>query len=267
MPFGAPITSKSNARVKALRASFSGKASKPGELVGIEGEHLIAEALRSGLEFETVFVHEGREQVLDRPLLASLNRETIVVLKADVFASVVSTSSPQAIAAVVVIPEPAPIDLQRYRGTLLVIEALQDPGNLGTILRSAEAFGVQHILATTDTVSAWNPKVIRASAGSVFRVPVTRMSLSSVGEALHEHGYKVLAAVASADAAVALTQCDLSGPCAFLIGNEGAGLSQQARSLASANVTIPCKVESFNAAVAASILMYEAVRQSSEDLR
>src|ERR1700761_1896673 len=100
-----PITSRTNSRVKALRESFAGKASQPGELVGIEGETLIAEALRSGLSIESVFLREGSDGALDLPALQSL-RPKAVVLSADVFDSAVDTRSPQGIAATLVIPDP-----------------------------------------------------------------------------------------------------------------------------------------------------------------
>jgi TrmH family RNA methyltransferase len=261
MDWGAPITSKSNARVKALRAAFDGKASKPGDLLGLEGEHLIAEAVRSGLDFETILVRAGNERVLERPTLRGLKAKQTVLLNADVFASAVETESPQGIAATVAIPE-LKLGLSAGRsGLVLVLEALQDPGNLGALLRSAEAFGASFVMMTPDTVNAWNSKVVRASAGSVFRLPVVRAPLVEIRRRLTALGLRLFATVTPRDIASPLMETYLGAPCAVLIGNEGAGLSPEALALADALVTIPCATESLNAAVAGSVILYEAMRQ------
>jgi TrmH family RNA methyltransferase len=257
MELGVPISSKSNARVKTLRASFSGRAARPGELLGIEGEHLVAEALRSGVKLEMVFVRAGSEAVLQRTSLAGLRAKHWVLLSADVFASAVETASPQGIAATIAIPEP--MVAHETRGVALVIEGLQDPGNLGTLLRSAEAFGAVQVLVTPETVNQWNPKVVRASAGSVFRVPVIRAPLKEIRQKLKDS--RLIAAVVQSHGAVSLLKSDLAASCALMIGNEGAGLSAEALALADMQVWIPCEVESLNAAVAGSALLYEAMRQ------
>jgi TrmH family RNA methyltransferase len=262
MPAPTPITSKSNSRVKALRASFSGKASQPGELLGLEGEHLIAEALRSGLSLETLFLREGSESVLDRPALAGLEAHATLTLSRDVFASAVETASPQGIAATILIPTLEPAAPQPQSVTL-ILESLQDPGNLGTLIRSAEAFGAQQIFLTPDTVNPWNPKVVRASAGSVFRMPITRAPLAQISGQLIQQGTVLYAAVAERLDSVSLLETTFAPHTAIMIGNEGAGLSDEALALAQARIRIPCAVESLNAAIAGSTLLYEALRQNS----
>ncbi len=264
MHLGEPITSRTNARVKALRASFSGEARRVGEIVGVEGENLIAEALRSRLSFETVFLREGSEAVLDRPNLAGLPMDKVVVLSRDVFASAVDTASPQGIAATLAIPPLAFLAPRANPGMFLFLEDIQDPGNLGTLIRSAEAFGFRRVMTTPGTVNAWNPKVMRASAGSIFRVPVLVLSLNEFDEAMKQGGIKRSAAVARSASAVPLHRANLHVPCAIMIGNEGAGLSVAALSAASEQVHIPCATESLNAAIAGSILMWEAARQNAE---
>jgi TrmH family RNA methyltransferase len=261
MPLGAPITSRSNARVKALRAAFSGDARRPGDLIGLEGEHLIAEALRSHLTFDTVFLREGSDAVLDRPALAGLSTRNFVVLSHDVFASAVDTASPQGIAATLAIPAVAPRALTQP-ALHLVLESLQDPGNLGTLVRSAEAFGIAQIFLTPDTVNPWNPKTIRASAGSVFRIPIVRDTLTNIAAQLQAASVPLHAAVANSAQATTAMEARLLAPCALLIGNEGAGLSAQALALAASHIHIPCAVESLNAAIAGSLLMYESMRQN-----
>ena len=258
MPLPAPITSRSNARVKALRAAFSGEATRSGDRLGIEGETLIAEALRSGLALEAVYIREGSESALDR---LAIGPQTVVVLSRDVFSSAVDTTSPQGIAATLAIPALAAPDLSAP-AIHLVIESLQDPGNLGTLLRSAEAFGIAHVFTTPDTVNPWNPKAVRASAGSVFRVPVTRRPLPEIAAAYKAAGIQLFAAVARSANATPTMDAFLIAPCALMVGNEGAGLSAQALALADAHIHIPCAVESLNAAIAGSTLMYEASRQN-----
>lgn len=261
MPIISPITSKSNARVKALRASFSGNASQPGDLLGIEGEHLIAEAIRSGYTFETLFLREGSEAVLNRPSLSALEARSTLILSRDVFASAVETASPQGIAATIHLRAPEPPS-PRQQSTVLILEGLQDPGNLGTLIRSAEAFGAQQIFLTPDTVNQWNSKVVRASAGSVFRVPILRAPLQQIAAQLQQQGTSLYAAVTQSPNSTSLLDTHFARHAALMIGNEGAGLSTAALTLAHHRIRIPCAVESLNAAVAGSTLLYETMRQS-----
>lgn len=257
MKLGQAITSRTNARVKALRGAFEGKATRPGELVGLEGEHLLAEAVRSGLALETVFVREGSEAVLERASLAGLQAAEFVLLSRNVFASAVETMSPQGVAATLHIPE------RRVRGedVRLILEDLQDPGNLGTLLRSVEAFGGGSVLATSATVNPWSPKVMRASAGSAFRVPVERVILPEIRKRVLEGEVKVYAAVAQSERTRSVVETVFAPHSAMMVGNEGAGLSGEALALAEGRVWIPCAVESLNAGVAGSVLLYEAMRQ------
>jgi len=257
MDLGTAITSKSNARVKVLREAFEGKAGKAGELVGLEGEHLLAEAVRSGLELETVFVREGSERVLQRPVLRGLVAQEFVLLSVEAFDSAVDTRSPQGIAATLSIPKLE----SKAGGVTLVLEDLQDPGNLGTLVRSVEAFGGGRVLATRATVNPWSPKVVRSSAGSVFRVPVERVTLPEIRKRLLAAGDRVYAAVAHSRLSVSVEQTRFAENPVLMIGNEGAGLSGEALSMADERVWIPCAVESLNAAIAGSVLLFEVMRQ------
>jgi TrmH family RNA methyltransferase len=247
------VTSRSNQRVKQLRAALTGNLRPSNGWVGIEGEHLVTEALRSGLALQTVFLAEGTSAPSHLP------PETEVLhLARSVFASAVSTESPQGIAALLVPTKPT---RPRTGSPLLLIAVgLQDPGNLGTLLRSAEAFGAASVLLTPGTVSPWNQKAMRASAGSVFRVPTENCSLAQI-VALKHQGIRLLAAVATGGEAP--DRLDLRSSCALMIGNEGAGLGPEWLELADARVTLRCPgpVESLNAAVAGSLLLYEASRQ------
>jgi len=254
------VTSRANSRVKQLRAAFAGQARLSGGLVAIEGEKLLGEALRSGMVLKTVFVSERRE--LPRSVPRSVE---VVWLSEDVFASVVETPSPQGVAALLVPPVRSLDDAMAGVPLILVAAGLQDPGNLGTLIRSAEAFGATGVVTTPGTVSAWNQKALRASAGSLFRVPVVGATIAELA-GLKARGVVLMAAVASDSGsrdAVEAQDAEFAGATAILIGNEGAGLSEELLEMADLRVTIPCpgKVESLNAAVAGSLLLYEASRQ------
>ena len=256
------VTSRANGRVKQLRAAFAGQARLSGGLVAIEGEKMLGEAIRSGMVLKTIFVSERRE--LPRFMPRSVE---VVWLSEDIFASVGETQSPQGIAALLVPPVRSMDDVMRGVPLILVAAGLQDPGNLGTLVRSAEAFGATGVVTTPGTVSAWNQKVLRASAGSLFRVPVIAVTVEEVA-GLKARGVRLMAAVAedsdsdSRDS-VEAQDADFVGAAAIMIGNEGAGLSEEFLEMVDVRVTIPCpgRVESLNAAVAGSLLLYEASRQ------
>lgn len=260
MPDSAPISSRSNARVKQLRAALAGNTRLAAGLIAIEGPNLIAEALRSGIPLHTLFLTEAAAAP---PGLHSACE--IVRLTHDALASASATEAPQGIAALL---EPPQLELRESTSPLyLIAGGLQDPGNLGTLIRSAEAFGADAVLLTPGTVSPWNPKTLRASAGSIFRVPVLHATHTRFA-ALRTQAVRIFAAVTGDSAphysaSVPITQLDLTQPCAFLIGNEGVGLSADLLALAETRITVPTPgpVESLNAAVAGSLLLYEAARQ------
>src|SRR6266850_4546455 len=185
------ISSRANARVKQLRAAFQGHARLSGGMIAIEGDHLLEEALRSGMVLKTVFVSERREV----PKIVPRGVE-LVWLTEEVFGSVVETQSPQGVAALLVPPVWVLNDVMGKASASLVLIAvgLQDRGNLGTLVRSAEAFGATGVLTTPGTVSAWNQKALRASVGSVFRMPVVAATVDEVA-GLRARGVRLLAAV------------------------------------------------------------------------
>ncbi len=251
------IESRQNPRVKELRAALSRSGRTPSGLIAIEGEHLVAEALRSRLRFAAVFLRDGYQ-----PPFALPDDADHFLLPADIFASAVATEQPQGIAALIHAPDfsrdaifraPAPL--------ILVLAGLQDPGNVGTLLRSAEAFAASGVLLLPGTASPWNPKALRASAGSAFRVAAIAASEAEALDLLARHNIPAIAAVARAGTPV--SEAPLANACALLIGNEGAGLSDSLLALAAHRITIPMPghVESLNAAIAGSLLLYEASRQ------
>lgn len=235
-------------------------------MAGIEGPNLLEEALRAGLRVPCVFVAQGSEQLVDG---LSLPAETEVLLvPRELLDSVLATETPQPMAALVEPREWVWPDLFADRAKaaplLVILAGLQDPGNLGTILRSAEAFGATGILSLRGTVSAWNPKAVRASAGSLFRLPLLCVPADECFAHLRQAGTKIW--TTAVNGAKAASKVDLAGPVAILIGNEGNGVPEEFARQADGVLTIPCPgpVESLNAAVAASILLYEAASQRSD---
>jgi RNA methyltransferase, TrmH family len=256
------VQSRQNSRVKELRASLSsGTLSECGR-VGIEGEHLLTEAVRSGVEIATLFFRRGDEALLNRVELDA--KVDVIELPAEVFSSAVTTESPQGIAALVTPKVFSLDDLVRGDAPLILIAAgLQDPGNLGTLIRSAEAFGANGVIVLAGTVSQWNAKAMRASSGSVFRLPVVAADEDKVFSTLRSLRIRILAAVAERGSSAA--KCDLVGSVALMIGNEGRGLTPKLLKQSEGRITIHCpgSVESLNAAIAGSVLLYEASRQRS----
>jgi len=233
-----------------------------GGLIGIEGPHLIEEALRAGLRFRCVFAGDGFEDWL-AGLRLPADTESLVMAKG-ILASTFVTDTPQPVAALVDPPGWDWTDLfgpKQSSPLVMVLAGLQDPGNLGTILRSAEAFGVYGVISLPGTVSPWNQKAMRASAGSVFRLPVIQAGVDECFSRLRDVGVRVL--TTAARGATAAEAVDFTAPVALLIGNEGSGVPPEIAARADAAVTIPCPgpVESLNASVAAGILLYEASRQ------
>ena len=257
------VQSKQNARLKDLRRSLAHPGREGLGLAGIEGPNLLEEALRAGLCVACVFAAQGAENLLDG---LPLPPETeILLLPRELLAQALTTETPQPIAALVEPPEWTWAHMldghEKTTPLIVVLAGVQDPGNLGTILRSAEAFGAHGVLSLPGTVSAWNPKAVRASAGSVFRVPLLTVSAEDGFARLKQSGVKILTtAVHGAEPA---HQIDLAGPVALLIGNEGNGVPEELARQAGGAVTIPCPgpVESLNASVAAGVLLYEASRQ------
>jgi RNA methyltransferase, TrmH family len=254
------VESRQNARVKELRAGLSRGMRTAHNHIAVEGLHLVQEAIESGLNLDTVFLQEGNEELLQQFPSGSAE---VLILTEDVFLSATVTEHPQGVAALVGAPQftvqtmfpaaPGPAPL------LVIAGGLQDPGNLGTLVRSAEAFGATGMILLPGTVSLWNAKTLRASSGSAFRLPVLALTADAAFTTLRDQGVRIFAAVARDGD----SEADLRGPSALLVGNEGSGLPEAWIAQADARVTIPFAgaVESLNAAIAGSVLLYDAMRQ------
>jgi len=260
-----PVASRQNALVKELRKAFSQAIPADDGSIAIEGTKLVEEAIRSGLRLRAVFFSESARERANR-LMPQLSHATeTILLPDDIFHSAVASESPQGVAALVY-PLASSLDaLYRSEPAPLILgcAGLQDPGNLGTILRSAEAFGASGVLCTEGTVSPANPKVARASAGSLFRLPCLKLPTPEIIDSLRQHRVRI--AITSSHNGRPLHEIDLTLPTAIFIGNEGQGVSRALFDAAEEAILIPHseKVESLNAAIAASVLLYEAQRQRS----
>jgi TrmH family RNA methyltransferase len=257
------IEGRHNTLVKDLRRAFSrGELTSDG-YCAIEGFRILEEAIRSGLRFRAVFFSESAAAKADR-LLSQIGDQVETLLLPDkLFASTVPSDAPQGAAALARWKEFSLEDVlpKSKAGPLLAIAGVQDPGNLGTILRSAEAFGAGGVLLGEGTVSPFNPKAVRASAGSVFRLPVARAKLSGALGLMKEQSLRLVAT--ASHKGTPLAQANLSGPLAIFVGSEGAGLSRDLIKEMDEIVAIPQapQVESLNVGVATSIVLYEVMRQ------
>ena len=249
--------------LKQLRQAFAWAQPTEQGFCAIEGVRILEEAIRSGLRFEAVFFRESAENLAQR-LLPQMGAHVETLLVRDsLFNTSVPSEAPQGVAALVRWKEYSLDDVlaRAQSGPILAIAGLQDPGNLGTILRSAEAFSASGVVSLPGTVSPWNQKAMRASAGSVFRLPSIPAGVDECFARLGEGHIKVLTTVARGGTSA--DTVDFSPPIALLIGNEGNGVPEEIGARADGAVTIPCPgpVESLNAAVAGSLLLYEASRQ------
>ena len=249
------ITSRANARVKQLRAALT---SRHNEIIGVEGLHLLREAVSSGLEIHTIFLRDDRASVLaELPDAAN----DVLLLSPDVFDSVATTEHAQGVAAILRKPQP---DYVPCRGDLLLVaDGLQDPGNLGTLIRSAEAFGAAAVALAPKTVDPWNGKCLRAAAGAAFRIPLPRWN-AGIHDALRQLGARIFAATAHGGIPAHLA--DLRSTTVLVIGNEAAGVSGELLAASHERITLPTvgPTESLNAAMAGTLLLYEASRQRAQ---
>jgi RNA methyltransferase, TrmH family len=261
------IEGRHNPLVKELRQAFAhGERTEDGDCA-IDGLRIVEEAIRSGLRLSAVFFRESAQDRAERLLPQIGSHVETLLLPDKLFDSVVPSESPQGVAALVRVKEFSLDDLlERVQvGPIIVLAGLQDPGNLGTIFRSAEAFGCAGLVLGEGTVSPFNSKVVRAAAGSLFRLPFVVAKnaggLDEVSARLAEHEVRLVAT--SSHKGTPLDKANITGALAIFIGSEGAGLPRALMTKMNATIAIPHspQVESLNAGVAGSIVLYEAARQ------
>ncbi|MCX6620411.1 MAG: RNA methyltransferase [Acidobacteria bacterium] len=253
------LTSDRNPLLKEIRRAIARGSLMESGLCVAETFHLLEEALGSGCEVKTVLAAQSARAAVEA-LVAKRAGVRVLALEDALFDKLAATEASQGVMALV---RPPAWELEQlFGGTtlLLVLDGIQDPGNAGAMIRAAEAFGATGVLLLKGTVNPYNPKAVRASAGSIFRVPLVWGVDQEPGRAaLEQQRLDVYAAMPGA--AKTLHEVDLTRNVAFVIGSEGRGVSERLRG-AALELRIPTLgVESLNAAMAAGVLLYEARRQ------
>lgn len=255
------ITSASNQRIRrVLELSSRARSRKKEKAFVIEGARLFADTPEDFLK-ET-FVTEEFFRSADDRIREKVIRGGGAFVAPELMKKMSDTMTPQGVISIVRMPAWTMEDLLGGSPLILVLENIQDPGNLGTMVRTAEAAGASGILMSKDTADIFNPKTVRSTMSGIFRVPfIVSEDLSASLDLLKERGVTLFAAHLEGEAAY--DRLSYTGPSAFLIGNEGNGLTGETAGKADRKLLIPMhgKIESLNAAMAAGILLYEADRQ------
>ena len=257
------ISSPSNSHVKHIRSLAADRRERRRErLFVLEGVRLVADALEHGAELELALY--APDALDDTPASRGLSARLAQLpgcyaATAQVVAAASDTVHPQGVVALARWPQVEP----KRPGIVLVLDALQDPGNVGTLLRSAEAIGAAQVLCVGGTVDVYSPKVVRAAMGAHMRLAIEQdLSWDETAERLLfvDHVY-----AAEAGATMPYYAADWRQPSALIVGNEAHGLSEEARARATRLIGIPMKgrAESLNAAMAGSVILFEALRQRS----
>lgn len=245
------ITSKSNPHIIHACSLSKRKYREQYGLFFFEGIKLFREALDAAVNIKEVFVTE--KALASYPECADI--DTAYLVTDEVYAKITDESAPQGIFSVAEIP----IKKAPASGSRIIIESVRDPGNVGTILRSALAFGIGEVFFSSDCADPWSPKVCRAAMGALFRQPFScEKNTLGVIDKLRNNGYNLFAAALS-DGSRPLNEIEVSEKTCFVIGNEGSGLRSETVAACDGQVIIPIseQSESLNAAVAASVLMWE----------
>ena len=259
------MTSVKNARVKNWASLKQKKFREQSGLYLAEGLRLVEEAVESGAPIEDILISgEIGSGKFDRIINgAAASGARLYEVNDMIIEHVADTKTPQGVVAVVRKTEGDPYAFiaNKERPLFLVLDGLQDPGNLGTMIRTADAVGATGVFVGANSVDLYNPKVVRATMGSLYHLPVFQLDLIDLLPKLKESGAKVIGT--AVEEAQPVFQEDLSGAVALVIGSEAHGVSDAVRALTDANVMLPMpgKAESLNAAIASSVNLYEAIRQ------
>jgi len=253
------IESAANPRFKLLRQLVdSSRERKKAGLTVLDGIHLVQAYQNSIGVPEEIWVSTiGSEHIEIKQILKAIPSSQVLLLGDSLFDQLSQLATPTGVIAVVKTPRPrpAPADM----AACVLLEDIQDPGNLGSILRTAAAAGVRHVLLSKNSVHAWSPRVLRAGMGAHFMIEIHEQAdLLAIAKA-----FKGRVVATSRGAARSLYGCDLAGKVALLFGNEGVGLSRALKAAAHDEVSIPMPggVESLNVAAAVAVCLFERVRQ------
>jgi TrmH family RNA methyltransferase len=254
------ITSTQNERVKYIRSLARRRVRQREGRFVVEGTRLVDETVRAGIQPALVFYTEAWAQTTaGQQLLPSLRpaEHGDWLVSEVVLGACADTQSPQGVLAVVPF-----VHVKPRPGLILILDSIRDPGNLGTILRSAEAAGVGQVLLAPGTVDLYSPKVVRGAMGAHFRVSVSNLDWPAIRERVA--GRVVWLADAAGEATY--DAVDWTAPSALIVGGEATGTGETAAILATGRVSIPMPggAESLNAAMAAAVILFEAARQKRE---
>lgn len=254
------ITSLKNPAVQAAKALQTKSARDGSGLFLCDGEHMVSEAIRFAWEnIQTIFVDEKCVDAF-APMLIAATNATVYAVPEHVLAAISQVKTSQGIAAIVKLPARA--NLLNLGNRVVLLENVQDPGNVGTILRTADAAGFDACVLSSGCADPFSPKALRATMGSVFRVPVAQAdSATEAAQALAEMGYAVIATVLEGENFY--KRKPLPEKVCIIVGNEGAGITSDTRAAATHLYRLPMRggAESLNAGVAAAIFMYEIVNR------
>jgi TrmH family RNA methyltransferase len=263
------ISSAENPRIKLAAALRQKKYRDDSGLFVVEGIHLVEEAITAGWVIEQLFLcqeHFATGQLADLTDRLLALDENVFDVSAPVFKKIAETDSPQGILAIVrqqnqELGTKRPENILSKRTFWVVLDAVQDPGNVGTIVRTADAAGASGVILTPGCADLYAGKTVRASMGSLFHLPVCKAKIEQCLKYFAAENVPLY--VADANSAVNYDDFDLTAACAVVFGNEGAGVSEKMRQHAAAAIRIPIigKAESLNVASAAAVILFEAARQ------
>ena len=253
------ITSSQNPKLKLVRALLGrAKERREADMFVVEGVRLVEEAVKANWQFQFVLFSDGLSK-RGKQLVNTLTAKQIEVeeTSGDLLQNISGTETPQGILAVLKLDNLPIPDSPNF---ILIPDQIRDPGNLGTLLRTAAAAGVQAALLPPETTDAFAPKVLRAGMGAHFQLPIHSMTWDEIREQIKDT--QIYLADMNGQAC---WETDLREPLALVIGSEAEGASEEAQQLASHRISIPMSgnVESLNAGVAGSVLMFEVLRQRS----
>ncbi|MCX7708652.1 MAG: 23S rRNA (guanosine(2251)-2'-O)-methyltransferase RlmB [Clostridia bacterium] len=263
------ITSNQNPIVKEIKSLKEKKIREEKRQFFIEGIRFVEEALKEDCDISSIVVSERFPQTKGAEFLLNGIHQAGVkyhMLSDKIFREISDTENPQGILAVIKMKEVRVENVLQQQGLFILLESIQDPGNMGTIIRTADAAGVNGIILSKGCVDIYNPKVLRSTMGSIFHVPVCQTeNFEDTLQILKEKGIKILAAHLKGQ--TNYFDQDMKDRVAIIIGNEANGISDEVAALADVLVRIPMpgKAESLNASIAAGLLIYETVRQQTHN--
>lgn len=256
------ITSKDNEIIKNIRKLKDKKYREAENKYIIEGIKLIEEAVEENAEIDTIVVCEDcvENNTIEQKLMYEIAKYNCVYVSKKVFNAVTEVTNPQGILAVIN-KENEEDEIDYNQDIIVVLDGIQDPGNLGTILRTVDSVGLKQIIISKETADAYNPKVVRSTMGAIFRVKIiVAEDLTTMLKEIKKHKFKVVAT--SLQTEESIYDVDYNKK-VIVIGNEANGVSNEILSMADIKAKIPMlgKTESLNASVATSVILYEYVRQ------